>query len=194
MTLRLDAARNREALLRAAADVLREHGAEAPLQLVADRAGVGRGTLYRHFPDRAALAVGVYERRVSDIESVARASTDPALALRVLDRVLDGVADAPGLVRMLRDSESGSVALDGMSERLLEVLGEPVARAHRAGLLRPGVDAVDLMAAWAMVEGVLLAATPDRREEMYDRARRLVHTALLTDQGREVATMEGTGV
>ena len=59
MTLRSDARRNRDAILRAAEEVFAAESVTVPLQRIAERAGVGRGTLYRHFPDRYALAAAL---------------------------------------------------------------------------------------------------------------------------------------
>ena len=69
-TLRRDARANRERLLSAARAVLREHGADAPLDAIARAAGVGIGTLYRHFPDRQALLEALAEEHVAHLVSI----------------------------------------------------------------------------------------------------------------------------
>lgn len=89
---RADARRNREALLVAAADVFAEHGVGASLEEVARRAGVGVGTLYRHFEQRDALVAAVYRRE--------------------LERVVDAVPE-------LLDGRVGMAALRAWSERFL---------------------------------------------------------------------------
>src|SRR5215212_8243777 len=82
---RADVIRNRERLIRAAAEVFRTGGAEASLEAVANRAGVGIGTLYRHFPTREALFEAVYRQEVDQLsclaESLAR-TEKPVDALR----------------------------------------------------------------------------------------------------------------
>ena len=71
--LRADARRNRERLLAAATAAFAEHGADAPLEDIARRAGVGIGTLYRHFPTRLALQEGVFRSQVARSAPAARA-------------------------------------------------------------------------------------------------------------------------
>ena len=65
--MRADARRNRERLLAAAASAFAEQGADAPLEDIARRAGVGIGTLYRHFPNRQALLEALYINEVEDV-------------------------------------------------------------------------------------------------------------------------------
>src|SRR5246500_1363667 len=75
---RADAARNRERLLEAAKAVFSAGGAEASLEAVAKRAGVGIGTLYRHFPTREALYEAVYRREVEQLGEFADTLNDEA--------------------------------------------------------------------------------------------------------------------
>jgi AcrR family transcriptional regulator len=70
--LRADAQRNRDALVRAAREIFAEEQAEAPFEDVARRAGVGTGTLYRHFPNRGALIAAVFEGEVAALRERAR--------------------------------------------------------------------------------------------------------------------------
>src|SRR5436305_1380452 len=92
--LRADAARNRAHVLAAARDVFVEHGADAPLDEVARRAGVGIATLYRRFPDRAALlravALDVLARAGAEARAAEDEEADPFGALgRYMHRALD---------------------------------------------------------------------------------------------------------
>lgn len=84
--------RNRARLVDAATEVFHETGAAAPLDLVAARAGLGRGTLYRHFPDRAALVVAVDARQVDLLDELA--GRTPAADL--LPTLIRAIADRPG--------------------------------------------------------------------------------------------------
>src|SRR5258707_11478418 len=82
---RADAVRNRERLLEAAKAVFSAGGPEASLEAVARRAGVGIGTLYRHFPTREALFEAVYRREVQQLVELAeqlRSEAEPVEALR----------------------------------------------------------------------------------------------------------------
>jgi AcrR family transcriptional regulator len=69
--LRRDAARNRQRILRAAAEVFTEHGLQASLDDVARHAGVGVGTVYRRFPDKEALAEALFEERLAALVGLA---------------------------------------------------------------------------------------------------------------------------
>ncbi len=80
---RKDAVRSRSTLLVAARRVFSEHGAHAPLELVIEAAGVGRGTLYRHFPDRISLIVALFGAEI-DTLSVVMASAEPEQRIEVL--------------------------------------------------------------------------------------------------------------
>ena len=100
MNQRRDARRNRARIIAAAAEVFREDGAGAPLNLVAQRADVGRGTLYRHFADRGALIAAVLEMRMGALEQYA--ATYPGddlvehLAIAMFDGVISVQSQVPG--------------------------------------------------------------------------------------------------
>ena len=83
---RADAARNQQTLLEAAAAVFVTHGVDAPVRLIAERAGVGMGTIYRHFPTRPALVAAVYQHQVEALAeagpALLRESGDPGAALQ----------------------------------------------------------------------------------------------------------------
>lgn len=84
--MRADARRNLDALVDAAREVFAEHGVDAPAKVIADRAGVGVGTLYRHFPLRSDLVVAVFRQAVEDCADAAGTlsaehAPDEALAL-----------------------------------------------------------------------------------------------------------------
>src|SRR3954468_9021673 len=77
MTLRADAARNREAIVQAAREVFAEQGLDAPLDDIARRAGTGNATLYRRFPTRCDLVAAVFaDRMVEHLEAVEAALAD----------------------------------------------------------------------------------------------------------------------
>src|SRR5438132_12338918 len=106
--LRADAVRNREQVLAAAREVFVEHGADAPLDEIARRAGVGIATLYRRFPDRAALlravALDVLARAAHEAGTAEAEEADPFGALaRYMHRALDVRISAviPALLRHL---------------------------------------------------------------------------------------------
>src|SRR5438045_5776219 len=87
--LRADAVRNRERVLEAAKAVFSAGGPDASLEAVAKRAGVGIGTLYRHFPTREALFEAVYRREVEQLSELAEQLTSAAAPVDALRRWLD---------------------------------------------------------------------------------------------------------
>lgn len=147
---RADAQRNLGALLDAAAAVFAESGVDAPAKEISDRAGVGVGTLYRHFPRRSDLVVAVLRH---EIDACAEAATDlagdhePAEALRRwVDRFTAFVGTKQGLATALH---SGDPAYDALPayfwERVEPALTTLLAAAHAAGDIRGDVTADDVL-------------------------------------------------
>jgi AcrR family transcriptional regulator len=138
--LRTDGLRNRDLLLEAAKAAFAEMGVDVPPGDVAKRAGVGIGTLYRHFPTRDALVAGVYAREVEQLSEAAitlleKHPADEALALW-LDRVIDYVAAKRVIADILRADTQGA-QLHGSSEATLsEALRRLVDGARAAGTIR----------------------------------------------------------
>ncbi|MDT0309332.1 TetR/AcrR family transcriptional regulator [Streptomyces sp. DSM 44917] len=148
---RADAVRNRERILAAAREAFVTHGAEAPLDEIARRAGVGNATLYRHFPDRRTLLFHVLlyvnERLVQRARQALEAENDPFEALRrvILDTAEERVGGLCGLIGFGIDREHPELVAS--RQRMSEMYEELVARAHASGRLRPDVGAGDLLIA-----------------------------------------------
>lgn len=144
--LRADARRNRERILAAAEEVFLEQGANAVLDEVARRAGVGVATLYRRFPTREDLLAATYSARFTTFAENSRrraAELDPVSALRAYleelvlhTNVYRGLATSLGTV--LRVGTQGCVATSEEGQRLLH-------RAQEAGGVRAGVGFDDLV-------------------------------------------------
>ncbi|MFO1058879.1 MAG: helix-turn-helix domain-containing protein [Dongiaceae bacterium] len=149
---RADAVRNRERVLEAAKAVLGAGGPEASLEAVARRAGVGIGTLYRHFPTREALFEAVYRREVQQLSELAeqlKAEPDPVEALRRwLRSNVEFVATKKGMAAALALAVQGSSELRAhASERLTQAIGALLDRAAAAGRIRADVSPQDLLRA-----------------------------------------------
>lgn len=147
---RVDAARNRERLIEAATHVFSAGAPQASLEAVAREAGVGIGTLYRHFPTREALFEAVYRREVDQLSDLAERlarETAPVEALRQwLHANVRLVATKRGMVEALHLVASGSTELKAYSfERLTGGLALLLARGVAAGDLRPDITAEDLL-------------------------------------------------
>lgn len=148
--LRADAARNRERVLEAAKIVLGAGGPDASLEAVAREAGVGIGTLYRHFPNREALFEAVYRREVEQLVEFAGQMADnpaPVVALRRwLHASVEFVATKKGMVAALAIVASGSTELAVYSsERLTGAVGGLMNRGIAAGDLRDDVSPGDVL-------------------------------------------------
>jgi AcrR family transcriptional regulator len=149
---RADAIRNRERVLEAAKTVFSQGGPEASLEAVARRAGVGIGTLYRHFPTREALYEAVYRHEVEQLVELARhlgAETPPVEAVRRwLQAGVEFMATKKGMAAALAMAAQGSPDLVAYSlDRLTRAVGELLQRAAAVGEIRADIDPEDLLRA-----------------------------------------------
>lgn len=148
--LRADSIRNRELLLETATEVFSAGGPQASLEAVARRAGVGIGTLYRHFPTREALFEAVYRHEVDHLgdlaEQLAR-DGGPTEALRTwLHANVRLVATKKGMIEALQPAAHGSSELKAYSfERLTRAIGLLLDQAIGAGEIRADISAEDLL-------------------------------------------------
>jgi AcrR family transcriptional regulator len=149
---RADAVRNRERVLEAAKTVFNAGGPEASLEAVAKRAGVGIGTLYRHFPTREDLFEAVYRREVEQLSELAEQlkNGDPVDALRRwLRSGVEFVATKKGMVAALALAVQSGSELHAFSfERLTKAIGSLLDRAAVAGAMRADVSPEDLLRAF----------------------------------------------
>lgn len=136
---RSDAVRNEQQLLDAAAAVFVEQGVQAPVRAVAERAGVGMGTLYRHFPTRADLVVAVYRHQVDAAadagSALLRESPTPSAALHAwVDVFVDFLVTKHGLADALNgDAEGFAVLHRYFVDRLVPVCAQLLAAAAPDG-------------------------------------------------------------
>jgi AcrR family transcriptional regulator len=149
---RADALRNRERVLEAAKAVFSAGGPEASLEAVARRAGVGIGTLYRHFPTREALFEAVYRREVQQLGELAeqlKSEPEPVEALRRwLRSNVEFVGTKKGMMAALALVAKPSSELTAFSfDRLTQAVGALLARAVEAGEIRADVSPEDLLRA-----------------------------------------------
>ena len=149
---RADAVRNRERVLEAAKAVFSAGGAEASLEAVARRAGVGIGTLYRHFPTREALYEAVYRREVEQLGELAEQLKNEANPVDALRRWLSSnvqfVATKKGMSQALALAAYRSSELSAYSaDRLTKAVGGLLDRAKAAGELRADISPEDLLRA-----------------------------------------------
>jgi AcrR family transcriptional regulator len=148
---RADALRNQQTLLAAAAAVFVTSGVDAPIREIAARAGVGMGTIYRHFPTRADLVVAVYRHQVEACAaagpSLLVSADSPLAALRQwVDLFVDFLVTKHGLANALQSDSSGFDALHTyFLDRLVPVCAQLLDAAVDTGEIRPGTHAYELM-------------------------------------------------
>ena len=170
---RTDAQRNRERVLEVAKGAFTRFGADASLDEIARQAGVGPGTLYRHFPTRDALIEAVYRSEVEKIAASARKLADelpPLEALRAwMLLFVDHIAAKQIIAPALNSIVGGASKLyEGSRGQIQEAIETLVKRAIKSGQIRRDLDAFDLLRALIGVSHV--PAGPDWKQS----ARRLV--------------------
>jgi AcrR family transcriptional regulator len=148
--IRADAQRNRDKLLAAATAAFAEEGEDVALETVAARAGVGIGTLYRHFPNRDALVVAAYQQEVDALCAAAGellADRPAAEALRAwAERFADYIATKRSMGNALRSAAaSDSPLFADTRARILGALSQLLAAGAEDGTLRADVDPSDVI-------------------------------------------------
>jgi len=170
---RSDAQRNRERILDVAKDAFTRSGVNASLDEIAKEAGVGPGTLYRHFPTRETLLEAVYRTEMEKLASAEQAFAEelpPMDALRAwlllfVDYIATKQLIAPALNALLGDPKK---VFEASHARVWEAIRALVKRAVKSGDIRKDLDPIDLLRALIGVANV--ATSPDWQQS----ARRLV--------------------
>src|ERR1700722_4901881 len=170
---RADAERNRHRVLEVAKEAFTRSGADASLDDIAKQAGVGAGTLYRHFPSREALIEAVYRTEVEKLAAAQRnfAETMPPIeALRAwmllfVDYIAAKKIIAPALNTLIGDPKK---VFEASYTLVWEAIRALVKRAVKSGDIRKDLDPIDLLRALIGVANV--SSSPDWQQS----ARRLV--------------------
>jgi AcrR family transcriptional regulator len=167
-TVRADAARNHERLVGAALQAFSSGRENVTLEAIAKQAGVGIGTLYRHFPTREALVEAAYRNELEQLRTSVDdllASHEPDLALRTwMDRFADYVAAKRGMADALRAVvASGAIRSSDTRDTLTVAIRSLLDAGTAAGTIRNDVTAEDLL---ATLTGILLASgAPEDRAQ-----------------------------
>ena len=154
--MRADAQRNVGSLLEAAKAVFAASGVDAPAKEIADLAGVGVGTLYRHFPQRSDLVKAVLQREIdacADAAPALAAAREPEAALADwLRRYTEFLATKKGFAAALHSGDPAFDALPGyFYQRLEPALGSLLEAATATGAIRAGISPRDLLLAVALL-------------------------------------------
>jgi AcrR family transcriptional regulator len=179
--LRADARRNRARVLAAAETAFAADGLAASMEDVAREAGVGIGTIYRHFPTKEALfeaiMVGRYERLAQEADSLLSAPDAGAAFFALFTRMVEEAATKKAFAEPLaRAGVDVNAATSASGQELVHAFGRILTRAQRAGAVRDDADITEVM---AVLAGMTLAAEHagwDR--ELRGRALRIVFDGL----------------
>jgi len=162
--LRADARRNRERILQSARAAFADSGDAVQIDDVARHAGVGVGTVYRHFPTKQALLTELVRQTFRLFTEWARAALEAggepfALIEGLLRRIAETAAGDAGVQYALASSDAQAARSEAQAEQdeLIAVIAELTGRARRAGTIRPGIEATDIA---MLICGVVSAMGP----------------------------------
>ncbi|MGC5311843.1 TetR/AcrR family transcriptional regulator [Micromonospora zamorensis] len=139
---RLDARRNQARVIAAARELFTEHGLQVTVPQVAERAGVGRATVYRSYPSKEDLIVAVARHQFQELEQRTRAALDGADAYRELCAYVPDLFDHLARDRVLADAFSDGRLVP--AARILDLIGQLVAAAKSSGRIRPDASELDI--------------------------------------------------
>ena len=170
------AAENRAAIIKAAGEIFSEQGLNAPLNGIAKRAGVGQGSLYRHFPTRASLALAAFDDGLGEIEAlVARGGTLAEVLEMVTEQAMASVAFLEIVVPLAHDPSASS-----LGTRIRAIVEATRVEGVRSGTVPAHFTTDDTLLAIRMVAGVLGGSVAGERKALVADAWRLlgirVHT------------------
>lgn len=143
---RVDASNNRELLLDAAQELFLTQSTAAPLDLIATRAGVGRATLFRNFPDRQALLLALLDRALDGLETEARElRDDPDTLLKLLRYCAERIFSNGPLIEYWQAMDPQNPALQAAVARYIKVFSRPLRQAVASGRCRPDLRPPDIL-------------------------------------------------
>lgn len=173
--LRKDAEENRSAILKAADLVFAGHGITVPLDLVCQEAGVGRATLYRHFPDRHHLIVALLEQSIEETAAKAVELGDRQDAFFVLLRVhAERIHAHSSLIDYWRVLDRNAPEVRRVRERFHQIFSPLIFRAVEAGTCRPDMQVEDVTLLVSMLGSALRGRSADEQARLGLRAFELL--------------------
>jgi AcrR family transcriptional regulator len=167
-------AENRAALIAAAREIFAEQGVDAPLSAIAKRAGVGQGSLYRHFPTRGAIAGAAFDANVADIEQLVAEGGTLAQVLRMVE---DQATSSTALIDVTMHNSGEARAVD-LQQRMQTVIETVLPAGRAAGTVPQSFSADDVMLCIRLVASALTESAADERRPLVRRAWQLLGVRL----------------
>lgn len=166
---------NRRALIRAAREIFEAQGLGAPLSAVARQAGVGQGSLYRHFPDRLALASAVFEENVLELERFAE--PDDATLEDLFDHVVEQALVSTAFIELTTANRNDADVVR-LGQRFRSIVERLLEREQVAGHVGAHVEIDDVLLVTGMLTTELARTDPEEKERVAARIRALFRRAL----------------
>ena len=172
--LRSDVARHRAALLDAAQRVFAEQGAQASLEAVVEAAGLGRATLYRHFQDRSALLLALFDADMALVRKAAEQAPKDEALIVIFSTWAQIARERPRLADAWRTIALDHPELQKRQRESAAYLSQPLENAIAAGKVRPDLTRLDVIRVMRML------MTPTRFDELAgdERGERILDLAL----------------
>ncbi|MWB97195.1 TetR family transcriptional regulator [Agromyces seonyuensis] len=166
---------NRRALIAAARAVFAEDGYDAPLSRIAKRAGVGQGSLYRHFPDRQSIALAVFDENLADLEAFI-ADPDRTLDDLFAKLISQSIAHSSLIDFMMRERADDAVV--DLGGRLRTIVELAVEHERAAGRLASAASTDDVLLAVSLIAALVSRTPPADRRAVAERAWALLHAGM----------------
>lgn len=160
---RSDVVRHRAKLLDAASRVFSEYGAHVPLDAVVEAAGFGRATLYRHFPDRTALLLALFDRDIAPVLEAGQGRPPGEVLFAMLAEMGRVMCEAPALEVAWRAIAPNHPEMQARRRDLLARFEKPLADAIAAGQVRADLTLEDVVSVGRMVSAASRLAQGDAR-------------------------------
>ncbi len=188
---RADAQQNRTQLLDAAEAAFVEMGLNAPLDLIAQRAGVARITLFRNFADRQALIMALLQRGLQEVEAEATRVADQDDGFLILLRfVADRITLRSPLIDYWQQADRRLPEIQTALERLTATFYGLIERASAAGACRKDLQPADVLLLLTLMSGALYGRNEAERRDLADRAWRLVNQIITPHAAQRVPALE----
>lgn len=165
---------NRRALIAAAREVFAADGLQAPFNAVAKRAGVGQGSLYRHFPDRLSLAVAVFDENLDELET--SVSSPDATLDDLLDALVEQAVVSTALIDLIWQHRADE-RVTHLGERLERIAGVALERGRADGRVGGQIETSDVLLVVTMLAGLASRTEDADRRAVANRARELFEAA-----------------